>query len=149
MAFLQSGGSQVTSSNIVDGSIVNADVNAAAAIAQSKLGAAGNADTDVVKVESASSVPYSLTTVAGQRVLVIVSGRILLNAGPASDTINLQYNGVTKSSVTVGVSGTGATSYQTFCLMYSEVPGAATANIGLTTTTYAPADVDVTVIKIK
>lgn len=37
MAFLQSGGALVTSSNIVDGAIVNADVNAAAAIESSKL----------------------------------------------------------------------------------------------------------------
>lgn len=37
MAFLTSGGSQVTSGNIVDGSILNADINSAAGISMSKL----------------------------------------------------------------------------------------------------------------
>lgn len=149
MAFLTSGGSTVTSANIVDGEIVNADVSPTAAIAQTKLAGTSNGNTDVIACETSSSVPYSLTTVANQRVIVIVSGRILMNAGPTQDTINLQYNGVTKSSVTVGYSTTSASSFMPFTLMYSEVPGAATANIGLTTTTYTPADVDVTVIKLK
>lgn len=142
MAFLTSGGSLVTTSEIVDSTIVNADIAAAAAIAQSKIAAQANNNTDIVSVERTVGTTHSLTTVAGQKVTVIASG--WHQSAGTDSTLNLKYNGVTKASATFKL---GNTQRCGFCLQYQEVPGAATQNI-----TVADADaneVTITVIKTK
>lgn len=126
MAFLQSGGGVVGSAQITDGAIVNADVNAAAAIVQSKIAGTANGNTDIIAAESSYATTHSLTTVAGQRVLVFATFRPDGAAGLT--TVELKYNGVTKHSASVGSNSDG----QMVMLMYTEVPGAATANITLT-----------------
>lgn len=123
MPYFVGGGSAVGSAEITDGAIVDADVNASAAIAQTKLAGAIDADTDIVKVEVTSGTTHALTTVAGQRVVVLASFTPDGAAGIAN--VNLKYNGVTKHTMSVGTNNdnTGMT------LMYTEVPGAATQNI--------------------
>lgn len=79
MAFLQSGGSIVTSSNIVDGTIVDADIAAAAAIALTKLaGADGNgynanildpAELAYRVVQISSADILAMSTVAGPELI--------------------------------------------------------------------------------
>lgn len=143
MAFLQSGGGVVGSAQITDGAIVNADVNAAAAIVQSKIAGTANGNTDIIAAESSYATTHSLTTVAGQRVVVIASVRPDGAAGLV--TVSLQYNGVTKHSTVVGSNSDG----QMVTLMYTEVPGAATANITLTTTAGTLDEPCIMVIKMK
>lgn len=143
MPIFQSGGGQVGSSQITDDSIVNADVNSAAAIAQAKLAGAVDADTDIIKAELSYSSTHSLTTVAGQKVVVIASFRPDGAAGLT--TAALKYNGVTKHSASVGSNSDG----QMVTLMYSEIPGAATANITLTTSAGTLLNPCIVVLKIK
>lgn len=144
MAFLTSGGSSVTSANIVDGEIVNADISASAAIAQSKIAGSVPNNTDLISFEQTVGTTHSLTTVAGQRVLVIATGQE--NHGTGNQTTNLQYNAVTKATVDMGA-GT-STTYNNFCLQYTEVPGAATQNITVTSGGTL-ANVTITVIKLR
>ncbi len=143
MAFLTSGGSAVTSSNIVDGEIVNDDINPAAAIAQSKIAGASGSNSDLFVIEQTNGTTHSLTTLANQRVLVIVSGDAT-TAG-ATHTIDVQYNGVSKSQVTIDV-GSGSTSG--WCTTYTEVPGAATHDITISTGA-SLGNVKILVIKFK
>lgn len=123
MAFLQSGGTIVGSAQITDGAIVNADINAAAAIAQSKIAGHTNASTDIIRVESTAGTTHSLTTAAGERVIVFAS--FTPDGAAGIVTVNLKYNSVVKHTMSVGSNSdnTGMT------LQYTEVPGAATANI--------------------
>lgn len=146
MAFLQSGGAQVTSQNIVDGSIVNADVAAAAAIAQSKLGVGANGANDLFSIEQTVGTTHALTTTANQRVYVFAKGNITDGTG-ATQTITLQYNAVTKD--TVQAQGGGSATVSPFALGYHEAPGAATQNITVNTSGGSLANVVITVIKFK
>lgn len=78
-------------------------------------------------VETTTS-PYSLTTTAGQRVIVFARG-VYTTTGGGAVSYNLTYNGVTKDTVTVQL-GAGA-DRNVFSLMYTEIPGAATANVAI------------------
>jgi hypothetical protein len=80
----------------------------------------------LVSFETTSGTTHSLTTVASEKVLVIAKGKCTPGGGT---TINLQYNSVTKDSVTLSMPSGGDTD---FCLMYTETPGAATQNIAIT-----------------
>lgn len=130
MAFLTSGGSQVTSGNIVDGSILDADVNAAAAIALTKLsGLIGNPGT-FLSIEYTSGATHSLTTVANQRVLVIGKcDGAALSGGVAGMT--LLYNGVEKDRA--GFQADSDNGPDALIALYTEVPGAGTQNITIST----------------
>lgn len=69
---------------------------------------------------------YSLTTIAGQRVIVFARA-VSPTSGAADVTYTLTYNGVTKDSVTIRTrDGSGK---DVFSLMYTEIPGAGTANV--------------------
>lgn len=127
MAFLTTGGSQVNSANIVDDAILNADINASAAIALSKLsGLIGNPGS-FISIESTIGTTHSLTTVANQKVFVIAITNT--NFGSVQQTVTLAYNGVTKHDhIDQGASGAD----HTVVLAYEEIPGAATADITLT-----------------
>jgi hypothetical protein len=79
-------------------------------------------------IETTAGTTHSLTTIDGQRVIVWAKGAILdggFNGG--SYAINLKYNGVAKD-VTYQQLGNTNNKYG-FALMYTETPGAATANI--------------------
>lgn len=149
MAFLTTGGSLVTSDSIVDGSVLNADVNAAAAIAQSKIAGTPNDNTGIVAVERTVGATHALTTVANQRVVVIATGNLGISSSTLLDTVNLKYNGVTKDSIEVGESGGNGNNRDAFCLTYTEVPGAATANITVDADFYSPTNVKILVMKFK
>lgn len=144
-----SGGSVVGSAQITDGAIVDADINAAAAIAQTKLAGSANGNTDLIAVERTVGATHSLTTVAGQRVVVIATGNLSISSSTVVDTVNLKYGGVTKDSIEVGESGGNANNRDAFCLTYTEVPGAATANITVDAGTYGPTNVKILVLKFK
>ena len=149
MAFLTSGGSNVGSAQINDGAIVNADVNAAAAIAQSKLAGSANGDTDLIAFELTNGATHSLTTVANQRVLVIVRAGIRVNSSTLDGTITVSYGGVGKKTIGWDVPSVGTSSLAPVTLMYTEVPGAATANITVASSVYGLEDVQIVVIKMK
>ncbi len=144
MAFLTTGGSQVGSSQIVDGAIVNADVNNAAAIAQSKIGAGLNGNTDIISFENEEAVLHSLTTLANQRVIVIVTG---VSTHVAARTITVSYGGVAKQTITTGLAGGSVPNPYT--MIYSEVPGAATADITVAASAGSLSDTNICVLKIK
>jgi hypothetical protein len=146
MGIFTGGGSQVGSAQINDGAIVNADVNAAAGIAQSKIAGNANAAGDIVSVETTAGVTHALTTLAGERVLVIAKGNLSDGTGTAR-TISLNYNGVAQDSVVT--TGGGSATRIGFCLTYTAIHGADTQNITVTTTGGALENVDIMVLKLK
>ena len=79
-------------------------------------------------IETTTGTTHSLTTVAGQRVIVWAKGVVTALSG--GQTVSLLYNGVSKDSNTAIASS--GTHQQGFCLMYTETPGAATQNITVT-----------------
>ena len=145
-AFITSGGANVGSSQINDGAIINADINVAAAIAQSKIAGTLNGNTDIISVETTAGTTHSLTTVAGQKVIVWAKGSIAETT--TTLTLTLKYNGVTKDTVVQTYNDTGASSWP-FALVYTETPGAATQNITIETTSGTINNPVIVVIKVK
>lgn len=86
--------------------------------------------TNSITIETTTGTTHSLTTVAGEKVIVWAKGRTVAATG----TVTLLYNGVSKDSVDwdIAASAGGPNGYGPFSLMYTETPGAATANITLT-----------------
>ena len=76
---------------------------------------------DPISVETTTGVTHSLTTLAGQTVIVWAKGK------QVGDTF-LKYGGVQKDIFDPGTSD----EFGSFALMYTEVPGAATADITVT-----------------
>lgn len=126
MAFLTAGGSQIGSSNITDGAILNADINASAAIAQSKIAGSGNNNSDIIAVVSGSDAALSVTTVADQRMIVFINGYYTSNG--VNGTISGQRGGVSKQTISAG--GDSTEPYP-FSLMWLETPGAVTEDISV------------------
>jgi hypothetical protein len=96
-------------------------------------------------VEITSGVTHSLTTTAGQRVVVWAKGT---RSGNVDSTITLKYNTVTKD--TVSFTSGGGSYYPTvpFALQYTEIPGAGTQNITVETSGGSISNVVIIVIKI-
>ena len=92
--------------------------------------------------ESTTAATASLATTATQRVIVWAKGDITTTA---IVTLTLAYNGVTKDQVGVGY--TSSIRFP-FSLIYTEVPGAATNNITVTTTGGTLANVKIMVLKL-
>ena len=114
MPLFTSGGSQVNSASIIDGSIVNADINAAAAIAASKITGLSFVELADVTLGSAG-LTLSSGAFTGRlflRVYVLVTG--MASAG----SLSMRFNG-----------DTGA-NYNTF---YSVNSGADATSLGATT----------------
>lgn len=79
-------------------------------------------------VETTAGTTHSLTTIAGQKVIVWAKGAILDGGYDGGNyAINLKYGGTLKD-VTYQQLGNTSNKYG-FALMYTETPGAATANI--------------------
>lgn len=76
-----------------------------------------------------TSLPYSLTTTAGQRVIVFAKAATGTFSTGGETDFTLSYNGVIKD--TIKLRAAGASERVGFSLMYTEIPGAATANITL------------------
>jgi len=90
--------------------------------------------------------PTSLTTIANQRVLVIVKGSLTIAATATTATVTLAYNSVTKDSVSIRQQG-GTSEITPFTLIYTETPGAATQNITVTPSAGSIADLVIMVEK--
>lgn len=99
-----------------------------------------------VTLETSTSTPYSLVTVAGQIVMVWVKGTFFPNDGTTSYTITLAYNGVTKDVASADVGNFADT--VPFALMYTEVPGAGTHNITVTPQVGSISNLQIMVLKI-
>jgi len=78
-----------------------------------------------ITIETIAGLTHSLTTTAGQRVIVWAKGDLHIG-GSGSATITLQYNSVTKDTQSIDVAYAHR---QAFSLMYTETPGAGTQNI--------------------
>lgn len=102
-----------------------------------------------VSVETTSSASHSLTTTAAQRVFVTAKGWVGFNSSTNEITVELKYNGVTKDSVTIGVTTTSSNAKLSFFLQYTEIPGAGTQNVTVTTTGYTAQDVKIVVQKVR
>lgn len=72
-------------------------------------------------IESTTSATYSLTTTAGQKVLVIAKGQIRIG------TMTLSYNGTVVDTTTVY--GSNTIDLNAFTLLWTATPGAATADL--------------------
>jgi hypothetical protein len=90
-------------------------------------------------IEVTSGTTHSLVTVANQRVIVWAKGGTTAGLG----AITLNYNGVQKDTVTVGINDP-TNQRSGFSLMYTETPGAGTHNI---TVGGSVADVVIIVLK--
>lgn len=78
--------------------------------------------------ESTTGTTHSLTTIADEKVMVWAKGDVS-SIGTNTTTIVLQYNGVTKDTITMRSSSSSNNPIGTFSLMYTETPGAATQNV--------------------
>lgn len=94
--------------------------------------------------ETTTGTTHSLTTVANQKVIVWAKGNLTLGGGGGSN-LELKYNGVQKDIVTAATAD-GAT--HPFSLMYTEIPGAGTQNLTVTSTSGTPANVVIIVCKL-
>jgi len=82
--------------------------------------------------ESTVGTTHSLTTTAGQSVLVTARVMMTFTTGSAlSGDVNLKYNGVVKDSIPVDRAD--STTRGCLVLQYEETPGAATADITIDT----------------
>jgi hypothetical protein len=104
------------------------------------------AATAPITIETTSGVTHSLTTTAGQKVVVWAKGVFNYNNTLSFD-IKLNYNGVQKDICTVNISTSGATFGYPFALMYTEIPGAGTQNITVTTSAGSLTNVVIIVMK--
>jgi hypothetical protein len=104
--------------------------------------------SNAITIETTTGTTHSLTTVAGEIVIVWAKGELhAVAAGAGSRTIYLNYNGVQKDVVVAYNENT--TTYRPFSLMYTETPGAATQNITVTSSADVIANVVIIVMKIK
>jgi hypothetical protein len=84
------------------------------------------ANASPITIETTTGTTHSLTTTAGQKVIVWAKGN--MTSGDSSlHTFTLKYNSVTKDTVTCDPSS--SSEYLPFSLMYTETPGAGTQNI--------------------
>jgi hypothetical protein len=84
-----------------------------------------------ISSETTTGATHSLTTTAGQRVIVWAKGNTVESG--TTQNITLNYNGVTKDTVVHYDADSTANLKQPFALMYTETPGAATQNITVST----------------
>lgn len=98
--------------------------------------------SNALSIETTTGTTHSLTTTAGQVVVVWVKGTISNNGSNSS--VLLKYNSVTKDTITT----INTTVDQSFALMYTEIPGAATADITVTTGFGSLTNVVIIVMKI-
>jgi len=100
---------------------------------------------EAVTIETTSGTTHSLTTLANQKVVVIVKGWLGPVTSNTTHTLTLKYNTVTKDTVQICESSN--LGRIPFCMQYTETPGAATQNI--TVETSGPILNDVVIIVMK
>lgn len=140
------GASNISSDQITDETIANVDVAVNAGIEQHKIEPSQMDNTDLIAFESTDGVSHSLTTVAGQRVLVRVTGNV--NVTNAVATVTVLDNGVSKQTVNAGGTGAGGSQRAGFAMEYTELRGAVTANITVTTSIGSIENCIITVTKL-
>jgi len=96
-----------------------------------------------ISVETTTGTTHSLTTTAGQKVIVWAKG--FVSGGGGAITTELKYDGTTKDS-NAWVSGKDTMG--PFCLMYTETPSAGTRNITVTNSAGSLDSVVIIVMKI-
>lgn len=97
------------------------------------------------RIEITTGTTHSLTTVAGETVIVWACGVNI--SSQSNQTVSLKYNGVAKHTITHDYANGGGKT--PFSLMYSEIPGAATANITIESSkNLASTDCKIIVLKI-
>lgn len=101
-----------------------------------------------ITIETTSGATHSLTTTAGQRVIVLAKGNFNPGGTVNGGNATLVYNGVTKDTSAYGQSGGSSSNKYPFALMYTETPGAATANVVIATSTGSVENGMIIVIKI-
>lgn len=101
-----------------------------------------DAAVSTVTIETTTGVTHSLTTTVGQVVVVWAKGDLSTVGG--ATTLTLKYNNVTKDTSVLDASS----DTRGFALMYTETPGAATANITMTTDVGTLTNVVIIVMKI-
>lgn len=148
MPALTTSGQTVSSANIADGSIVDVDISASAAIGQNKIAPGTSASTDLFVIETTNAATHSLTTVAGQRVVVFGKGDIT-NVGTGPINVTLDYNAVTKDTVSLSNGGGSYNIREAFSLMYTEVPGAGTQNVVINTSGGSMSNARIIVMKFR
>lgn len=95
----------------------------------------------ITVITSATST-LSMTTTANQKVVVWAKGSSHpIGEGGANYTVLLKYNGTQKDSI--NAKGGTAVNVNPFSLMYTETPGAGTANITVTTTETLNSDITI------
>lgn len=99
-----------------------------------------------ITVETTSGNTHSLTTTAGQRVIVFAKAN--KTGAITGSAAKLLYNSVLKDTVDFADAGVSENRRYPYTLMYTETPGAATANIEITQGTGTPANGKIIVIKI-
>jgi hypothetical protein len=93
-------------------------------------------------VETTAGATHSLTTTAGQKVIVWAKSDLSTVGG--TTTVTLKYDGVTKDTISFDASG----DTRSLTMMYTEIPGAATANIVLATDVGSLSNTVIIVMKI-
>lgn len=99
-----------------------------------------NNTSKFITITTATGTTLSLTTLAGQKVIVWAKG-VFADNNTLDISVYLKYNGVTKDTCTMNIPTTGATYKYPFALMYTETPGAGTQNITVETTADSIANV--------
>jgi hypothetical protein len=96
---------------------------------------------NAMTIETTAGVTHSLTTTAGQKVIVWAKGGVTAPLGSPGVIVSLKYNNVTKDSLTLGATDQAADAADAFALMYTETPGADTQNITVVTSAGSLSDV--------
>ena len=102
------------------------------------------ANSSPITIETTTGTTHSLTTTAGQKVIVWAKGTYTGNVDP--QTVTLLYNAVIKD--TVAVEPNNSSDNDAWALMYTETPGAATQNITVASSAGSVADVVIIIMKI-
>ncbi len=104
-------------------------------------------ETSFPTLEVTVGTTHALTTTANQRVVVWAKGDVTNAGDSVAFATTLKYNGVTKDTVNYQNSARPDV-VNGFALMYTEVPGAATQNITVTSTASTLSNVVIMVMKI-
>lgn len=99
-------------------------------------------------IETTAGATHSLTTVANEKVIVWVKG-YLTESSSNNTTITLSYNSVAKDTTVANENDSTNNLTHPFALMYTETPGAATADITVTTSQGSLSAVVIIVLKIR
>lgn len=101
----------------------------------------------LVQIFTASGTTLSLTTTIGQKVIVWATGTCSVAGNPFNMITSLKYNGTTKQTCQFH-GNYGVQNDTSFSLQYTDTPGAATANITVTSDAGSLSNVVITALVI-